>query len=279
MLPSQSFWFALYAVVGLLFGSFGNVVVWRFPRGESVVFPGSHCPACGAAVRWHDNVPVLSWVALRGRCRDCSAPISARYPVVEALSAVLWLAAAAAYGPGPRGLVAAVFFWALLVLSFIDFDTMRLPNAIVALLAALGAAAALASELTGRPVAPLVGVAASGVFASPLLAAVGGAAAAGGLSLGIAALYASVRGRAGFGMGDVKLLAAMGPFLGAYALLALVAGSLAGSVAGVALAIRSGEPVSAMRIPFGPFLALGGVAAALAGPSLVRWYASLVALG
>ena len=268
----------LFAVYGSLLGSFANVVIWRVPRGESVVSPGSHCPGCGSAIRWYDNIPVASWLVLRGRCRDCRVAISPRYPAVEAASAALWLAAALMFGPGLQGLVAAVLFWTLLILAAIDLDTMRLPNVIVGPLAAFGFAAAAVSELSGLRLAPLVGLADSGVLSSPLLSALVGSVAAAGLSLGIATLYAGVRGRSGFGMGDVKLLAALGPFLGPYTLLVLVLGSVLGAVIGVAGAVVAREAVGGSKIPFGPFLAAGALIAAVWGPPLWSWYASLAGL-
>jgi len=258
---------------GLLLGSFANVVIWRFPRGESVVSPGSHCPHCCAPVRWFDNIPVLSWLVLRARCRACGTPIAWRYPLVEALSGLVWLAAALAFGMTVQAIAAAFFFWTLLVLTFIDLDTMRLPNPIVGALALLGAIGAVAAQLLSTAIIPL-----TGAGMAPLLSAGLGLLLGAGLSGGIAALYAGIRGKSGFGMGDVKLLGAMGLFLGPYVLLALMIGSLAGAVAGIIAAARSGAGLQA-KIPFGPFLALGGVVTALFGPALVRGYLFLVGIG
>lgn len=268
----DGFFSVVMTVFGLLLGSFGNVVIWRFPRGESVVSPGSHCPACDAPVRWYDNLPVVSWFVLHGRCRECAEPISTRYPLVETASGVLWVTAALAFGPTPQSLVAAIFFWTLLVLSMIDLDTMRLPNPIIAALALFGLTSVLFSQFAGVHAAPL-----TTATDSPLLDAALGVLLGGGVSGGVAGLYALIRGRSGFGMGDVKLLGAMGLFLGPYVLLALMIGSMVGAVYGIASAARSGSGLSA-KIPFGPFLALGGIATALAGPELVDWYLSLVGL-
>jgi len=256
-------------VFGLLVGSFANVVIWRFPRGESLSTPGSHCPSCGAPVRWYDNIPVVSWLLLRGRCRACKARIARRYPAVELLSGLLWLTAALAWGISAQAVIAGLFFWTLLVLTFIDLDTMRLPNPIVGLLAALGLAGAAVSQLVDATWVPLTPA------ESPLLMALLGALLGAGLSGAIAALYAGVRGRSGFGMGDVKLLGAMGLFLGPYVLLALFVGSLFGAVVGIVTASRSEQGLAA-KIPFGPFLALGGILTALVGPELVRLYVALV---
>jgi leader peptidase (prepilin peptidase) / N-methyltransferase len=261
---------AALAVFGLLLGSFANVVIWRFPRGESLNTPGSHCPACDAPVRWYDNIPVLSWVLLRARCRSCGEPIARRYPAVELLSGLLWLAAAITYGVGVQAVIAGFFFWTLLILTFIDLDTMRLPNPIVAALAVLGLLGALVSQLADVDWVPL-----TYTGDSPLLVALLGVALGAGLSGAVAALYAGVRGRSGFGMGDVKLLGAMGFFLGPYVLLSLFIGSLFGAVVGIVTAARSDTGL-ATKIPFGPFLALGGILAALVGPEVVRMYLALV---
>ena len=144
-------WFVPLAVglFGLLFGSFANVVIWRLPRGESLSTPGSHCPSCETAIGWRDNVPVLSWVMLRGRCRSCAAPISARYPLVELTSGVLWLAMWAVFGPSLALGFAIAFVYLLMILSFIDLDTMRLPNQLVALLAVIGVAGVVVAQITG----------------------------------------------------------------------------------------------------------------------------------
>ncbi|MBE0418075.1 MAG: prepilin peptidase, partial [Coriobacteriia bacterium] len=255
---------------GLLLGSFANVVIWRFPRRESLSSPGSHCPACDAPVRWYDNIPIVSWLLLRARCRSCGEPIASRYPAVELLSGLLWLAAALTYGVGARPIIAGVFFWTLLILTFIDLDTMRLPNPFVGALAVFGLAGAAVSQFAAVDWVPL-----TGAETSPLLLAGLGVLLGAGLSGGIAALYAGVRGRSGFGMGDVKLLGAMGFFLGPYVLLALFIGSMFGAVVGIVTAARSGNGL-ATKIPFGPFLALGGIFTALVGPEVVRMYLALV---
>ncbi|MDF1542593.1 MAG: prepilin peptidase [Anaerosomatales bacterium] len=270
MITDLTFFAVAMFVFGLLVGSFANVVIWRFPRGESLNTPGSHCPSCGAPVRWYDNVPVISWILLRARCRSCGEPIASRYPAVELLSALLWLTAALTYGVGVQAVIAGLFFWTLLILTFIDLDTMRLPNPIVAVLAVLGLIGATVSQFASVQWVPL-----TGAQASPLLVALLGAVLGAGLSGGIAALYAGVRGRSGFGMGDVKLLGAMGLFLGPYVLLSLFIGSLFGAVVGIITAARSGNGLGT-KIPFGPFLALGGIVAALVGPDVVRMYLALV---
>lgn len=260
--------------LGLLMGSFANVVVWRLPRRESIVAPPSACPACGARVRWHDNVPVLSWLALGGRCRDCASPIAWRYPFVEALCGLLFLLAWEMYPAQPgRAVLAAAFLWFLLVLTFIDLDTMRLPNPVVGAMAGIGAAAAVASQFGPVRLAPLVGPAA-GPLAEPLAGAAAGALIGAGSSLLIALAYSAVRKVEGFGMGDVKLLGAMGLFLGPYVLIAFFAGSLLGSAWAV-YSMSSRGMRAKDTLPFGPFLAGAGVLALTVGPPLADWYLGL----
>jgi len=260
---------------GLLFGSFANVVIWRFPRGESLSVPGSHCPRCDHPVRWYDNVPVLSWLLLRGKCRDCGEPISGRYPAVELLSGILWLACVWMYGPSPRAVAGIFMCYLLLLLGFIDFDTRRLPNPLVAVLAAGGVVFVLASQFSAYKFVPLTPV--EGFAASPVIAALIGTLSAGGVSLAISAAYQGARGRAGLGMGDVKLLAALGPFLGVYTIGVFVVGSFLGVVWGVVAARRTGEGV-ATKFAFGPCLAMAAVVTAFWGPAIWGMYAAAVGL-
>lgn len=272
-------WFYLLclAVFGLIFGSFANVVIWRFPRGESLSSPGSHCPGCDHPIRARDNVPIVSWLMLRGRCRDCGEPISWRYPAVEGLSATLWVVAGVAFGATPRAAVAVAFFYLLMILSFIDLDTMRLPNALVALLAGLGLVAVLAAQWTGIPLAPLTLLPAEAVLAQPVYNALAGVAIGAGFLGLVSGLYALLRRRRGLGMGDIKLVAAAGLYVGPFIVLALLFGSFFGLVGGLALVGRGGEgPARHRKFPFGPFLAAGIVVAALAGPSILAWYASVL---
>lgn len=268
----------MLGLVGLLFGSFGNVLIWRVPRGESIVAPPSHCPRCGHDVRWYDNIPVISWLVLRGRCRDCGEPISPRYPVIELASGILWALAGWRWGFTLASVAGALFFYLLLVLSVIDIDTHRLPTPIVVALAAVGAVAALLSQLFGIEAGPLVGAASSGWFALPVATALSGFALGGGLALGVSALYRALRGRTGLGFGDVRLLGAIGLFLGPYVLMAYVLGNIFG-LAGVLFARREpGEPLGAARIPFGPFLAAAAVVVGLAGPSMLGAYTRLIGI-
>lgn len=261
---------------GLLFGSFANVVIWRVPRGESIARPGSHCPGCDSPIAWYDNIPVVSWLVLRGRCRHCHEPIAPRYPLVEAASGALFVAAALVWGPGARALFGAALFWFLLALSLIDLEHMRLPNPLVATLAGVGFLGALLSELGGAHVVPLTADGGSGMAAHPLVLSLVGVLLGAGLPAMIALVYSAIRGRSGFGMGDVKLLGALGLFLGPYVLVTFFVASLLGAVGGAV--IGRGRDLSQRRIPFGPWLAAGAAITAVLGPALVRGYLSLVGI-
>jgi leader peptidase (prepilin peptidase)/N-methyltransferase len=241
---------AFAALGGLLAGSFLNVVAWRLPRGESLIAPGSRCPGCGHPVRPRDNVPVLSWLVLRGRCRDCRQPISARYPLVEATSVALAVAVVLT-NDGAHDLLLGLVLIALLVpIALIDLDTRLIPNT----LTGLGAVAALAIGLATDP----------GGVPQQLIA---GAAAGGFL------LLAALAQPGGMGMGDVKLAGMLGLFLGREVAVALLVALVAGTLVGVAVIARKGTREGRKTaIPFGPFLALGGVFALLAGPELIDWY-------
>ena len=266
------------ALFGLLFGSFANVVIWRLPRGESIATPGSHCPSCDAPIAWYDNVPVVSWILLRAKCRRCGAPIAARYPAVEAACGVAYAAAAWRFGAGAQAVAAALLLWGLLALSLIDIAHFRLPNPLVGALAVIAGVGAVASEFTGLPIVPLVGVADSGLFSHPVVAAVLGAFAAGGTAFAVAEGYAFVRKREGLGMGDVKLLGVLGLFLGLYAFMALALASMLGVIVVLALSRTTDEPLSQTRIPFGALLATGAAIVVFAGPELWSWYLGLVGL-
>lgn len=262
---------------GLLFGSFANVVIWRVPRGESIVSPGSHCPSCGLQIRWYDNVPVLSWLVLKAQCRDCGVHISARYPAVELLSGLLWVVAALKWGMSVRTVFGITFFYLLLVLTFIDLDHLRLPNTLVAVLAGVGVLGVALSASGVADVVPLVPHPAAGIFSNPIAYAALGAVLGAGVSGGIAALYALVRGATGLGMGDVKLLGTLGIFLGPYVLMVLVFASILGSLVSIVLLTDRAE-VSKMRIPFGPFLAAAAVVVCVVGQPAWSWYSAMVGL-
>jgi len=244
-------------LVGLVVGSYLNVLVHRLPRGLSTVTPRSRCPACGAAIRAHDNLPVLSWLLLRGRCRDCRAPIPARYPLVEAAAGLLFAASVARFGFGVEGLAAAVLGALLIALAAIDRDHLLLPDK----LTLPGIAAGLALQIA----AP----------SGSLARGVAGALVGGGLLLALAGAWELVRGVEGMGLGDVKMLAMIGAFLGiGGVLVTLVVGTFAGSLAGIAMILR-GRGSLASQLPFGVFLAAGGAVALFAAGPLVGAYLGL----
>jgi leader peptidase (prepilin peptidase)/N-methyltransferase len=269
-MSSTLLWASVAGLYGLLFGSFANVVIWRYPRGESLVSPGSHCPACDAAIAWYDNVPVVSWLVLRGKCRRCGKPISIRYPIVELSSGLLWALGVLAFGVTPRAAFAIAFYYLLLILSAIDLDTFRLPNAIVGLMGAVALLGIGLSSVLGRGVLPLVDTA-----FLPWQASLIGAASSAGTALAIALLYRLLRNAEGFGMGDVKLLAVIGLYIGPHALMTLFVASIIGAVFGIAASRRSSEGLKA-KIPFGPFLSASAIAVSVVGPQLWASYMRLV---
>lgn len=234
---------------GGLVGSFLNVVAHRVPRGESIVSPGSRCPNCGSPVKPYDNLPVLSWLLLRGRCRNCGAAISPRYPLVELLTALVFAAVVAVRGFDDDLVLELPFVATLIALAAIDFDHRLLPNKIVYPLAAYGVIATLLVDRDDL-VENLI-------------------AGAGAFLFLLAAVLAYPRG---MGMGDVKLGGAMGLFLGLSVIPALLVAFLSGSLIGAVIIAREGAAGRKKAVPFGVFLALGGIVGVLAGPELVDLY-------
>ncbi|HVO21741.1 MAG TPA: prepilin peptidase [Anaeromyxobacter sp.] len=271
---------AWVAILGGVLGSFLNVVISRVPVGESVVHPGSRCPACRTPIRWYDNVPVASWLILRARCRACGARISVRYPAVELAGVAAALLALWHRGFGLAGLAELILSTLLLALSAIDLDTWLLPNVLTWPLLALG-----------------LGASAAGLSAAPSLAssALGAALGFGAFAL-VAWVGKKLAGREALGFGDVWLLAGLGAWMGAAALLPLVLlASLQGAVVGIALLLvgkaQTGEPRPARAqgggggeddwvpprnaVPFGPFLALGALEWLYLGDAIIRLLPSL----
>src|SRR5918998_1179080 len=233
------------AVLGAVLGSFLNVVIHRVPLGESLVSPGSRCPACGAPVKPYDNVPVVSWLLLRGRCRNCGTPISPRYPLVELATALAFAAVVAVRGFDNDLVLELPFVAALIALAAIDFDHKILPNKIVYPLAAFGVIATLLVDQDDLAENLIAG---AGAFAFLLIAVI-----------------AYPRG---MGMGDVKLAGAMGLYLGLSVIPALLVAFLSGSVVGLVIIAREGAAGRKKAVPFGVFLALG----VLVGPELIDVY-------
>ncbi len=244
---------AFASAFGAIVGSFLNVCIYRLPRGTSVVWPASACTSCRRPLSWYENVPVVGWLALRGRCRTCHEPISPQYPIVEALTAAMFAGAWWYYGPGPLMASRLVFGCALIVLFAIDLEHHLLPNVIT---------------LPGI----FVGFAFSFLTEPGWLDSLIGIAVGGCVLLAVAEAYYRLRHEEGLGMGDVKMLAMIGAFLGwQLMLMTLMLASVAGSLIGMALiATRRGGLKYAL--PFGTFLALGAAAAATMGPGLLDWY-------
>jgi leader peptidase (prepilin peptidase) / N-methyltransferase len=276
-------WFipVVAGLFGAVIGSFLNVVIHRLPAGESVVFPGSRCPRCGAPIRPWDNVPVLGWLALRARCRDCREPISPRYPLVELANALLWAALALRFGPGLHSLASAAFCSALLAITLIDVDHWIIPDAITLPGILVGLAASFAAPPRESLLADLLyerlglgrlpGVLASPGFWDSLAAVLVG----GGFFWLVAEVSFRVLRKEAMGGGDIKLTAMMGAFLGLRDLsVAVFLALLAGSAIGIAL-IVAGRKSGKDLIPFGPFLALGGVIAVFWARPLVDGYLRL----
>jgi len=232
---------------GLAIGSFLNVVAARVPLRRSVVSPGSACMSCGAGIAWYDNVPLVSWLVLRGRCRACGEPIPARYPLVELATALLITGCILRFGISGRAAVAAVFCAALVAVTATDLEHRIIPNRIVLPAAVVVLAAQTALDPSVEWVA-----AAAGAF----------------LFLFVAALAYP----GGMGMGDVKLAFLMGAALGRTVPVALMVGMISAMLPAVVLVARHGSKARKMGIPFGPFLALGSVVALFAGHALLHLY-------
>jgi leader peptidase (prepilin peptidase) / N-methyltransferase len=243
----------LAAGLGLAVGSFLNVCIYRLPRGESLAYPPSRCPRCGKRLAWYDNVPVLGWLVLRGRCRQCHERISIQYPIVEVITALAALLIVYTTAPGALLASRLVLAAILIVLFAIDLELQILPNVITLPGIAIGFAFSLAA-----PPGPLASLA--------------GIALGAGILYGIAAAYYAVRREEGMGMGDVKMLAMIGAFLGWRAvLLTLVLSSFVGALFGVAVMATKRESLR-YALPFGTFLALAAVIAMLTGDRIISWY-------
>ena len=247
---------AVAVLFGLIVGSFLNVCIYRLPRKQSIVWPASRCTSCGRELAWFENVPVFGWLALGGRCRTCRAPVSAMYPIVETVTGILFGAAMYWYGPTPLGVVRTAFGCAMIVLFVIDLQHRILPNAIT---------------VTGIP----IGFALSFFLPPGWRESLIGLVMGGGILWAIGEAYYRLRGIDGLGMGDVKMLAMIGAFLGwRLTLVTLIFASFSGALAGGAV-LASGRGGMKAALPFGTFLAVGAGVAAVAGEQLFTWYLSL----
>ncbi len=249
----ETFFLVVAGLFGLLVGSFLNVCIFRLPRGTSIVWPASACGSCRRELRWFENIPIVSWVVLGAKCARCKAPISLQYPLVEAITAVLFVLVVATTPAGPQLAARLLFVCALIVLFGIDLEHQILPNSIT---------------LPGIVIGVLFSLAGPPGWRASLL----GVLLGGGVLYAIAWGYYAVRREEGLGMGDVKMLGMIGAFLGWQAvLLTLVLASLSGALIGVAMiSLQRGSMKYAL--PFGTFLAIGAVVAMLAGQPIIDWY-------
>lgn len=245
---------AFAGVLGAIFGSFLNVVTHRLPRRESLVAPPSHCVACGVAIKPYDNIPVLSWLLLRGRCRSCGVHISARYPLIEAGTAALCVAVVLVKSSAADIVLGLAMVLLLVPAAAIDLEHKRIPNLITLPGCIVAIALGLAFDASGEPARLLAGLGAGGAF-----------------------LIVTLISPRGMGMGDVKLATMIGLFLGSAVipaiLIALLAGVLVGGVVIARVGVSKGRKTA---VPFGPFLALGALVALFAGHPILHWYSTSV---
>lgn len=245
-------------IFGLCIGSFLNVCIYRIPESKSIVHPGSTCPSCGTPIRFYDNIPVLSYVALRGKCRHCKASISFRYPVVELLSGLFAVSTVLKYGITLEAAVYYAFIAALLAITFIDIDHQIIPDVIT---------------LPGIPVF----FAASFVLPNiTFVESVLGILVGGGSLFLVAWLYHLVTKKEGMGGGDIKLLGMMGAVIGWKGVLfTIFVASAIGTICGILIILKARKTMK-LAVPFGPFLAIGGIAYIFFGPQFISWYFNLL---
>ncbi len=254
-------------LIGLVVGSFLNVCIYRLPHGLSVVRPGSRCPTCETPIRWHQNIPVLSWLLLRGRCATCRAGIGIRYPLVETLTGAVTLGLWLHSGPSWEFAVSAPFAWAMIVLFFTDLDTQLLPDAVTLTGLAAGLAVAWFNPFLGE----------SGVHR--IWMALSGCAVGGGSLWTVGALYSRLRGVEAMGFGDVKMMAFVGAVAGPQGVLfTIFGGSVMGAVVGLVLIPLRGRSMQS-TLPFGCFLAPAAMASLLYADQVIGWYLGLLVPG
>jgi len=279
LLPAP-FIYVVVGVFGAIIGSFLNVVIHRLPREQSIVFPNSRCPSCQKAIAFYDNLPVLSYLLLRGRCRSCKARISPRYPAVEALTALLWIAVAWRDGLTFALPFDLVFVTAIVALIFIDAEHMILPDAITfpgmvfAVVARL-ALPYLMSAAVFDDVPGLKQIMPAG-WPDPVVSLIGaviGALVGGGSLWLMGEAWKKLRGIEAMGLGDVKMMFMVGAYLGwRLTILTIFFGALSGSIIGIALTVREGRKDLQSLLPYGVYLGIGSIVALFFGSRLVNWY-------
>ena len=245
-------------IFGLCIGSFLNVCIYRLPESKSIVQPRSMCPHCGALIRFYDNIPILSYIALKGKCRHCSASIAFRYPVVELISGVFALGVYLKYGIRLETPIYYAFIATLLVITFIDIDHQIIPDVIT---------------LPGIPIFFAASFALKQIsFVESIL----GILAGGGSLFLVAWLYHLLTKKEGMGGGDIKLLAMIGAVIGWKGVLfTIFVASAVGTLAGMLIMLKTRKTMK-LAVPFGPFLAIGGITYILFGPQLINWYFNLL---
>lgn len=257
----ESLFYPSLLILGLIVGSFLNVCIWRIPRGESIVLPASHCPKCAMPLKYYDNIPVLSYLLLRCRCRGCGQRISWQYPLVEALTALLFLAMGWRFGPTWQLIPYLAFTGALIVISVIDIQHLIIPDIISLPGIALGFLISLFPFMRTRPLDSLIGI-----------------LACGGCFFLIAVASKWIWKREGLGGGDIKLIAMIAAFIGWQGgVVTIFWASLMGSLWGGFLILLKKKGRKDV-IPFGPFLCLGGMISLLFGPEMIWWYQNLMRL-
>lgn len=251
------YFYILLFVLGAIFGSFANVIIYRLPREESIVKPGSHCYSCKKPVKWYDNIPIFSWFILRGKCRNCKAPFSIRYPIVELITAVLFALSYHYAGLSWTLLEYLIFVFGLVVCTFIDLDHMILPDEFTLSGIVIG--------LVGAALNPQ----------REFLDALFGMLMGGGFLWGMAYVYYLLTKQEGMGGGDIKLLAWIGAIIGWKGIpFVIMMSAIIGSVVGIAFAAKQKAGLKTM-IPFGPYLALGAILYLFGGETIALWYLDL----
>lgn len=250
------FFFFIF-IFGLCIGSFLNVCIYRIPKSESIMHPPSKCPGCGQMIKFYDNIPIISYLILKGKCRNCGSSISSRYPIVELLTGLFALAVVFKFGLTPSALIYFAFIACLLVITFIDIDYQIIPNII---------------SLPGIGVFFVASFAVSEVT---IIDSILGIIAGGGILFLVAWIFNIVTGREGMGQGDMKLMAMIGALVGWKGVLVTIfLSSLIGSLVGLMVMIIQKSDMK-MAIPFGPFLAIGSICHVFFGPEMILWYFSV----